>query len=302
VPTKAQIVAVLKGTAEEWSKDNVSRLAAAVSYYALLSIAPLLLITVFVLGLVFGEESARVRVVSAISSVVGPQGTAAIETLAQSAHASDSSTLGTILGVAVALFGASGAFVELQASMNTIWDVPKRESPAALSYALDRLWSFVMVVSVSLLLLVSAVTSAVLSFVGEFFTHLLPGGQALWQIVNFGSSLALMSGVFAVMFRSLPDTDIRWTDVWLGSFITALLFVVGNLVLGVYLGKSGLTSSFGGAGSVVGFVVWVYYSVQIIFLGAELTEVYTRLLGSRSEATGGAPSSRPSRSGVRKQS
>jgi membrane protein len=300
VPTTTQLWSILKQTLKEWSKDNVSRLAAAVSYYALLSIAPLLLITVFVLGLVFGEESARVRVVSAMSSVVGRQGTAAIETLAQSAHASDSSILGTIVGVAIALFGASGAFVELQASMNTIWDVPARQGQVVLSYALDRMWSFVMVVSVSLLLLVSAVSSAVLSIVGEFFAQVLPGGKMLWHLVNFGSSLALITGVFALMFKSLPDTLIRWNDVWLGSFITALLFVLGNLVLGVYFGKSGVTSSFGGAGSVVGLIIWVYYSAQIIFLGAEFTEVYTRQLGSRSAAKGGDPSSRPSRTGSRK--
>jgi membrane protein len=295
-PTRAQIWALLKDIADEWSKDNVARLAAALSFYALLSIAPLLLFTVFSLGLLFGEDSARTKVVDAISSYVGPQAMETIQTLAANAHASQHGALSSIIGAAVALFGASGAFVELQAALNTIWEVPLRRGAAIRSYAVNRFWSFVMVLAVSILLLISLIISAVVAFVGEFFEQVLPGGREVWQLINVASSLGVLTGVFSVMFRSLPETAIKWSDVWIGSFVTALLFVLGNLLLGVYLGKTGVTSMFGGAGSVVALVIWVYYSSQIVFLGAEVTEVYSRHFGSRQPAASGSknPSPRPS--------
>jgi membrane protein len=283
--TSTRIWAAVTETASEWSRDNVSRLAAALSFYALLSVAPLLLITVFVLGLVFGEETARVNVVNTIASVSGPQGAAALETLAKNAHGSHGGRLGSIVGIAVALFGASGVFVELQAALNTIWGVPSKQQQVVLSYIIERFWSFVMVLGVSVLLFASVISSAVLAVVGEFFESVLPGGGALWQVANIGISLGILTLLFAVVFKVIPEAPIRWTDVWLGSFITALLFVIGNLLLGVYLGKSGVTSSFGGAGSIVAFVIWVYYSAQIVFLGAEFTEVYARYFGSRRTAS-----------------
>jgi membrane protein len=149
------------------------------------------------------------------------------------------------------------------------------------SYALERFWSFVMVLVAALLLLLSVISSAVLAIVAEFFQNVLPGGHVLWQWLNFAISLGILSLLFALVFRVVPDTTIRWSDVWLGSFMTALLFVVGNVLLGIYLGKSGVTSSFGGAGSIVALVIWVYYSAQIVFFGAEFTEVYAHRLGSR---------------------
>jgi membrane protein len=283
VPTRQKIWTALKETTSAWSDHNASRLAAALSYYALLSIAPLLLVTVALMGLVFGQDDARARVVGALSSVVGPQGTAAVETLANSARSYEHGTLGSIIAVVVALFGASSAFVELQAALNTIWNVPRRGAVVR-AYAIDRFWSFVMVLGVASLLLCSVLSSAVLSVVGEFFSNALPGGHAIWALTNYGISLGLTTLLFAVVFRCVPDAQIAWSDVWLGSFITALLFVLGNLLLGFYLGKSGVTSSFGGAGSVVALVIWVYYSAQIVFVGAEFTEVYSRSFGSRRDA------------------
>jgi membrane protein len=280
VLSRPQIRLLIHETISEWSDDNVSRLAAALSYYALLSTAPLLLVLVALLGLVFGEEIAREHVVQGLSAVVGKQGIAGIETIAQSAHRAQAGPLGSLLGLAIALFGASGLFVELQASLNTIWDVPPKAYSGVLKYALDRAWSFVMVLSVAALLLCSLLSSAALAIVEEFFAHLLPGGGLFWQAVNSAVSLAVITLLFATVFKFIPNIAIRWRDVWLGSFVTALLFVVGNLLLGVYLGKSGVTSSFGGAGSIVALTIWVYYSAQLIFLGAEFTQVYTRRHGS----------------------
>jgi membrane protein len=282
----SDIWSLLRETAEEWSNDNASRLSAALAYYTLLSLAPLLLVTVIVMGLVFGEDSGRQRAVRAMASVVGPQGSAAIETLAQSAHHSDS-TLGSVLAVLVAFFGASGVFVELQASLNAIWNVPEKRGKPVRRLAIGRFWSFVMVLGVAMLLLGSVISSAVLAIVGEFFENVLPGGHTLWQGVNFGISLGVISLLFTVIFRSLPDAKIHWSDVWLGGLLTGLLFVLGNFLLSIYLGKSGVASSFGGAGSVVALVIWVYYSAQIIFLGAEFTQVYARRYGSRRESIPG---------------
>jgi len=270
-------------TVTQWTQDRASRLAAALAYYALLSMAPLLVVTVLVMGLVYGADDGRARAITALSAIVGPQGTTALQTLAASAQRDGSTTLGSLIAVAIALFGASGVFVELQASLNLIWDVPERRGPMLISYALERFWSFVMVLVAASLLLLSVISSAVLSIVAEFFQHALPGGHVLWQWLNFGISLGILTLLFALLFRVVPDTSIRWSDVWLGSFLTALLFVVGNLLLGIYLGKSGVTSSFGGAGSIVALVIWVYYSAQIVFFGAEFTEVYAHRLGSRRE-------------------
>lgn len=281
--TLSSLVPLWKQTISEWTSDNASRLSAALAFYALLSMAPLLVITVLVMGLFFGEEGGRERTIDAVSAIVGPQGSAALETMAASAHHAGDNLLGSLVALVIALFGASGVFVELQDSLNSIWDVPAKQDPALVSYAVKRFWSFVMVVGAALLILLSVLSSTVLSIVIEFFDHILPGGHVIWQWLNFGVSLSILGLLFALIFRVVPDTAIAWSDVWLGSLLTALLFVVGNLLLGVYLGKSGVTSSFGGASSVVALVIWVYYSAQIVFLGAEFTHVYAYRHGSRSQ-------------------
>ena len=281
VPPLRELTSLWRVTVAQWSDDHASRLAAAIAYYALLSMAPLLVVTVLVMGLVFGADDGRARAISALASVVGPQGSVALQTLASSAQRDESSTIGSAIAILIALFGASGVFVELQASLNLIWEVPERRGPLLVSYALERFWSFVMVLVAASLLLLSVISSAVLSIVAEFFHNVLPGGHVLWQWLNFAISLGILTLLFALLFRVVPDTSIRWSDVWLGSFMTALLFVLGNVLLGIYLGKSGVTSSFGGAGSIVALVIWVYYSAQIVFFGAEFTEVYAHRLGSR---------------------
>jgi membrane protein len=294
VITPAKVWTALKETTSDWSDDNASRLAAALSYYALLSLAPLLLIIVAITGIVLGEDEARAQVVRALGGVVGPQGLAAIETLAQSAHALQIGSFGSLFGLVIALFGASSAFVELQASLNTIWDVPQKRNQVVRSYVIERFWSFVMVLGVAALLLCSLFSSALLAIIGELFEHLLPGGGPVWQVVNFLISLTLTSLLFSVVYRVIPDVEIRWSDVWIGALGTAVLFVCGNLLLGIYLGKSGVTSAFGGAGSVVALMIWVYYSSQLVFLGAEFTQVYTRLFGSQARARLAANNDAPS--------
>lgn len=286
--TLHSLIPLWRETILAWRRDNASRLSAALAFYALLSMTPLLVVTVLVMGLFFGAEGGKTRTIDAIASVVGPQGSAALETMAASAHHHGDNLIGSLIAVAIALFGASGVFVELQDSLNLIWEVPEKQDGALVNYAVKRFWSFVMVVGAALLLLLSVISSTVLSIVVEFFEHILPGGELVWQWLNFGVSLSILTLLFGLIYRVVPDTAITWADVWLGSFMTALLFVVGNVLLSVYLGRSGVTSSFGGAGSVVALVIWVYYSAQIVFLGAEFTHVYAHRHGSLSHEAPGS--------------
>lgn len=272
---------LLKETISDWSDDSAARLAAALAYYTLLSIAPLVVLAVAIAGLAFGEEAARGQISEQIGAVVGEQAAEAVETIARNARAPETGVLSSVLGVIVLLFGASGVFGELQSSLDTIWEVQPKPGRGILGVIKDRFFSFTMVVGVAFLLLVSLVLSTVLAALGRYLSGALPGGAALWTALNFVLSLGLITLLFALIFKVVPDAEIRWRDVWVGALVTALLFTVGKLLIGLYLGRSSLVSSYGAAGSIVALVVWVYYSSQIVFLGAEFTQVYARRFGSR---------------------
>lgn len=275
------VIKVLKETANGWDEDNVARLAASLAYYTLLSIAPLIILAVAVAGLAFGEEAARAHIAGQLASVVGGGAAGAIQTIAANAKAPGSGILGLIVGVVVLLFGASGVFGELQSALNTVWDVAPKPGRGILGIIKDRFFSFTLVVGVAFLLLVSLVVSAALTWMGQVFAASMPGGAVLWQILNFTISLAVITALFALMFKTIPDVHIRWRDVWVGSAVTAGLFVLGKFLLGLYLGSAGVSSAYGAAGSIVALVIWVYYSSQVLLVGAEFTEVYARLYGSR---------------------
>lgn len=272
---------VLKETASEWSEDNATRLAAALAYYTVLSIAPLLVLAVAVAGLVFGEEAARGQIASELSSVVGPQAGEGIQTVLTHAKKPDEGVLGSIVGGLVLLFGASGVFGELQSSLNAIWDVAPKPGRGIWGVVRQRFFSFTMVLGVAFLLLVSLVLSAVLTGLGNFLESHLPGGAVLWEIVNFAVSLGVITALFALLFKVVPDVQITWRDVWMGAAFTAVLFTLGKFLLGLYLGRASVASPYGAAGSVIVLVIWVYYAAQILFLGAEFTQVYARRRGSR---------------------
>jgi membrane protein len=279
---RAQAVwSVIKETASDWKDDNASGLAAALAYYTLLSIAPLVVLAVAIAGLAFGEEAARGQISQQLSTVVGAQAGESIESIASSAHAPSAGVLSSIIGVVVLLFGASGVFGELQTSLNTIWEVEPKPGRGILGVIKDRFFSFTMVVGVAFLLLVSLVLSAAIAGLGRFLENALPGGEALWTVLNVAISLGIITLLFALIFKVVPDAKIRWHDVWVGAFVTAVLFTIGKLLIGLYLGKSSFSSSYGAAGSLVALVVWVYYTSQIVFLGAEFTQVYARRFGSR---------------------
>ncbi|MEI9948737.1 MAG: YihY/virulence factor BrkB family protein [Pseudomonadota bacterium] len=272
---------VLKETGTAWDEDNVTRLAASLAYYTLLSIAPLIILAVAVTGLAFGEDAAREHIAGEIAGVVGAGAADAIQSIAKNARTPGSGFLSIGVGLLVLLFGASGVFGELQSALNTVWDVAPKPGRGIWGIVKDRFFSFTLVLGVAFLLLVSLVISAGLTWVGQVFEQSLPGGAVVWQILNFCISLGVVTALFALMFKKLPDVHISWRDVWVGAAVTAALFTLGKFGLGIYLGSAGVSSAYGAAGSIVALVIWVYYSAQVLLIGAEFTEVYARRFGSR---------------------
>lgn len=272
----------------DWNDDGASRLAASLAFYTLLSLAPLLIIVVAVAGMALGPEAARGQISNELGQLVGPQAAKGIEAVLASARSPTGGAVGTIVGVIVLFIGASGVFGELQYALNHIWEVQAKPGRGILGEVKDRFFSFSMVLGVAFLLLVSLVLSALLSAAGRSFASALPGGELLWQAANFVFSFAMITALFALIFKYVPDVEIRWSDVWVGAAMTALLFTIGKSLLGVYLGKASFDSSYGAAGSLVVLVVWVYYSAQILFLGAEFTQVQARHRGRPLKPTGKA--------------
>ncbi len=275
----AQIKDLLKETFSEWSKDKASRLAAALSYYTIFSVAPLLIIAIAVAGLVFGREAATHQIEGQVRGLLGEQGAQAIQTIVENASKTGAGVVATLVGVVTLLMGASGAFAQLQESLNAIWEVKPKQGRGVKGILRDRFLSFSMVLVIGFLLLVSLVLSAVLAGVGKYLAGILPISSVVMQIVNFGISFAVTTLLFALIFKVLPDAYIRWRDVWVGAAFTALLFSLGRFVIGLYLGRSSVSSAYGAAGSLVVLLVWVYYSAQILFLGAEFTQVFATRYG-----------------------
>lgn len=278
---RAQPFAVLKQTGSEWLDDKAPRLAASLSFYTLLSLAPLLVLSVSVAGLAFGEDAARGQIAGQLQGLLGDSGAQTVQGVLANAKTPSSGVLGTIVGIAIALFGASGVFGELQGTLNQIWNVDTKPGRGIKGFLHDRFFSFTLVLGVAFLLLVSLVLSAALAGIGAYFSSTLPGGATIWQVVNFVVALAVTTGLFALIYKVVPDVEIAWRDVWVGALVTGVLFSIGKLLIGLYLGRSTIASPFGAAGSVVALVVWIYYSAQILFFGAELTQVYAKRRGAR---------------------
>lgn len=271
---------LLKTTGTDWWSDKSPRLAAALAFYTVLSLAPLLIIVVSVAGLVLGEDRARHELAEAFQGMVGAQASDAFDAITSRPHRS-SSIVGTVVGVVVLLVGASGVFGELQSSLNEIWEVEAKPGQGWRGLVRDRIFSFGMVMSVAFVLLVSLVVTAVLTAVGSTVSASLPGGPVLWKVVDFAVGLAANTAIFAAIFKVVPDAEVRWRDVWIGALFTAVLFTIGRMLIGIYLGHSSVGADYGGAGSLVAVVVWVYYSANILFLGAEFTQAYAARYGSR---------------------
>jgi membrane protein len=275
------VVDLLKTTYSEWSEDKASRLAAALAYYTAFSIAPLLLIAIVIAGLVFGDEAARGEVFGQLEGLIGPDGASVLQTAVDNSRQQGASTISAIVGLALLVWSASSLFAQLQDALNTIWEVEPKPGAGIMGTIKRRFFSMSMVLGIGFMLLVSLVLSAALAVIGTFFSGLLPGAEILWQVVNFVISFVVIALLFSAMYKVLPDVEIAWRDVWIGGAVTALLFTVGKLLLGLYLGNASVGSTYGAAGSLLVFLVWVYYSAQILFFGAEFTQVYARKYGTR---------------------
>jgi membrane protein len=276
-----KVVSLFKETFEEWSKDKASRLAAALSYYTIFSIAPLLIIIIAIVGAVFSEEAARGAIEVQLRGLVGAEGAALIQGAIQSASQPRQGTIASLISVIVLLFGATGLFTELQDSLNTIWEVQPKPGRAVKNMIRQRFLSFAMILGIGFLLLVSLVMTTALSATVAYFQNLLPGIDGIWQLVSFFVSFAVTTILFGLIFKVLPDVKIAWSDVLIGASITSLLFSIGRYLLGFYLARATFNSTYGAAGSIVVILFWVNYAAQILFFGAEFTQVYARRYGTQ---------------------
>jgi membrane protein len=283
-----KFIEVLKQTFKEYSEDKISRHAAALAYFTIFSIAPVLVIIISVAGLVLGEQAVQNEIAGQIEGLVGAESAAMIQSMIASASDTGSSTLATIVGVAVLVFAATGLFVQLQDSLNTIWEIKSAPEGGITKFITKRIFSFTMILGIAFLLLVSLVISAALAAVTRYFEGLLPGSDILWLVLNYVITFGVITLLFALIFKILPDAKIAWSDVWLGAAVTAFLFMIGQLAIGLYLGRSSVSSSYGAAGSLVVILLWIYYSAQILFIGAEFTQVQAKISGTGIEPEEGA--------------
>jgi membrane protein len=275
---------LVKESISGWVDDYAPSMGAAIAYYTLFSIAPLLVIVIAIAGLVFGAEAAQGAIVAQLDALIGGEGAAAVQGLLRSANEPARGVVATIVSVVTLLIGATTVFGEVQSALDRIWEVPAaKKTSGPWSLLRQRLLSLGMVLVLGLLMLVSLVLSAALAALGSWWGSFFDGWEALLHAINFIVSFGLITGLFAAIYKLMPRASIAWRDVWIGAVVTALLFTVGKSLIGLYLGKSGVTSGFGAAGSMVVLLVWVYYSAQIFLLGAEFTWVYAHRRGSRRE-------------------
>lgn len=276
---------LLKQTFREWRDDGANRLAAALAYYTTFSLAPLLVLIIAIAGLVGGREAAQTQTMAQVQDLLGADGREFVQGMIESASRPTTGLLATGLGAVTLLFGALGVFGELQNSLNTIWEVKPKPAKNFLDgvrrFILKRLLSFTMVLGIGFLLLASLVISAALSALGEYIGTRWPFADFWLQLLNFLISFLVITFLFAMMFKFLPEIKIAWKDVWLGAAVTSALFTLGKFLIGLYLGRSEVGNTFGAAGSLAILLIWIYYSAQILFLGAEFTQVYSNRYGSR---------------------
>jgi membrane protein len=283
IPPK-QMFRLLKEAASAWVDDYAPSMGAALSYYTLFSIAPLLLIVIAIAGLVFGDEAANGEIFGQLAGLIGEEGAKGVEGIVQAADEPKEGMIATVIGVVVLIIGATTVFGELQNALDRIWRAPAREQSSGWWKLLHtRLLSFGMILGIAFLLMVSLVLSAAVSAVGKWFGS--GGWEAVAHVLEIVLSFGLMTVLFAMIYKFIPRVHIAWHDVWIGAAFTAVLLAVGKFLIGLYIGKGSVASAFGAAGSLVVLMVWVYYAAQIFLLGAEFTWVYAHEYGSRREST-----------------
>ncbi len=273
---------LVKTAFNAWNDDYAQSMGAALAYYTMFSIAPVLLIVISIAGLVFGEDAARGEIAEQLQTLMGQQGALAVQALVDSVKTPAQGLAATMFGVLLLLVGATSVFGELQNALDRIWRAPERMTSGGLWGLLrSRLLSFGMILGIGFILMVSLVFSAGLSAASKWWSPAFGAMALAASLVNFGFSFALTTGMFALIYKIMPRVRIAWNEVWIGAAITALLFTAGKALIGVYIGRSGVASGFGAAGSLVALLVWVYYSAQIFLMGAEFTWAYSHVFGSR---------------------
>ena len=273
--------ALARDTFRDWSADNAPRLGAALSYYTVFAISPLLVLVIAVAAFFLGTEAARGEIVDTLQSVVGQDIAKTIQEMLVRTKQSGSGPVATIISLVTLIIGGTGVMVELKAALNAVWRVKPKGDKPVMSQIRTRLVALALLLSMGFLLLVSLVASAALAWISSQLESVLPQWIMLGYVVNEGLSIAGVALIFALIFKLLPDAKVTWHDVWIGALVTSLLFHLGKFLIGFYLGTASVTSSFGAAGSLAALLVWVYYSSQIVLLGAEFTRTYAERFGSR---------------------
>ncbi len=271
---------LFRETFAEWNEDKAPRLAAALSYYTAFSIAPVLIVVIGIASIAFGQDAVRGQLQNEIQGLIGSQAAGAIQDMLANTNYQSGGIIASVIGLVTLLLGAAGVFYQLKDALNTIWEI-EPTSGGILRTVKAQFISFTMVLGIGFLLLVSLVLSAILTAANDWIAGMLPGADVLVQVLNFALSFGVITALFALIYKVLPDTSVRWGDVWIGAGVTALLFSIGKFLIGLYLGHSSVASSYGAAGSFVVLLVWIYYSAQIFLFGAEFTQVYARQHGSR---------------------
>ena len=281
-PSLPELWTLIKQSVTSWSDDYAPSMGAALAYYTMFSLAPLLLIVIAIAGLIYGEDAARGALFTQISGLVGPEGATAVQGLLKSVNKPGESIVATIVGIATLLLGATTVFGELQDALNRIWRAPALVNQNGVWKLLRRrLLAFGMILTIGFLLIVSLVLSAVVALVGNILGSSFIGWEVLLHVINFLIGFGVTTVLFAMIYKIMPRVSIAWHDVWLGAAVTSLLFSIGKFAIGLYLGKSSIASGFGAAGSLAVLLVWIYYSTQVFLLGAEFTWVYSNRFGSR---------------------
>lgn len=272
---------LLKRTFQEWQEDKASRIAAALAYYTVFSISPLLVIAIAIAGAFFGQDAAQEQIMEQLTGIVGEDAIEPVLMALNNISQPKIRGLASLISIGVLMLGASGIFAQLQDALNTVWNVEPQPGQGIFLFIRKRISSFFMVLVIGFLLILSLILSTIVTTVSQYQVDFLPGSQILWENLDFIVSLGLMTFLFSLMFKYVPDVEITWKDVFVGSLITALLFIFGKFLLGVYISRGSLGSAYGAAGSLIVFLAWVYYSAQIILFGAEFTQVYSQMYGSK---------------------
>ncbi len=275
---KLTVWALIKETLQCWVDDDASTYAASLAYYTVFALSPTLLIAVALGSAIFGPDAARGRLHAQLGALVSDAGATVIEDMMISASRPGAGVVASLLGGLVLLIGATGVFAALQTALNRIWRAPPSNRHLVVAFLRTRFLSVAMILGVGFLLLVSLVVSALIAAFGDWFGGLSGWG---WQIANFAVSFGFVTALFSMIYKTLPDVKVAWSDVWLGAAVTALLFNLGKVGIGLYLGRSAVASSYGATGALAVLLIWIYYSSMVLFLGAEFTSVYARLRGSR---------------------